>query len=139
METPQEVHDEIRGALAVEEHEHLEIQRRLWMKHLQSGVASETGSAANEATRLLAFMEELSQKYCNCAWLGGLEYALWHFRQQGPGHLGTGIVSAEECLSLRQLSERVSGWWQWCEDEGDTMFVALDEWNAIHRRDDVGS
>jgi hypothetical protein len=94
------------------------------------------------AVALNNFMSELSEKYWCAAWLRGLEIGLWKVREGQQGTFAadgkeadewTGDLPPEDVARLRTLSDQCGGWWGWSEEDGDEVFVPLDEWRASIR------
>ncbi|MDQ2731002.1 MAG: hypothetical protein M3Y56_05035 [Armatimonadota bacterium] len=135
MDISREVQDELDDALGCEQQENIDFERAIWDRHLRDGKPYlGGGNVPPEAAFLLMYMRELSEKYHSSPWSSGLEFSLWSLREGGPERFGLGIVRADECLCLRQLSEIAGGWWMWSEDKGDRVFVPLEEWKAVHSK-----
>ena len=77
-------------------------------------------------------MIHVSQSTYCAGWMHGLEYALWHLLTTGQTRYGRSLVTNEELLRLRNLSERCDGWIVW-DEEREHTFVLLDDWRRMFR------
>ena len=88
---------------------------------------------------LLDLMCELSEEHWCAGWIGGLGPALWHqLHHDNANAHGLHDVPLKDKEMLRALSTAAGGWFAWCNDARDVVFVPMDEWQArVAERSDV--
>lgn len=86
--------------------------------------------------------EQLSSKiweiseagYC-AGWVEDIEFHLWKIVLNGSEtEFGVKTISEQEIANLRSLSEQSGGWWHWSDEENESVFVSLDEWQVIYQQ-----
>lgn len=80
------------------------------------------------AVRLVECMSEISEDYLCASWESGLEYDLWRLVEGTTTTYAGEEVPQADVATLRRLSEKAGGWWQW---DGGRRFVLLDAWREL--------
>ena len=83
------------------------------------------------ATELMRYMSELSERAYYAGWMAGLEYALWKAVLEGRLKYGTMQITRAHTSKLKELSNRCGGWIVWDDESGET-FVPLARWQKMY-------
>ena len=100
---------------------------------------------------LYEMISDISERCYFAGWMGDIEFILWNAIENGCKSFdyGGSEVKSEELKKLKELAEKVNGWWTWAEilkrykDQslGDgtfytndfCVFVSLYDWKNIFK------
>ena len=84
-----------------------------------------------DATELMKYMSDLSERAYCAGWMDGLEYALWKAVLEGRLKYGRMQITRAHTAKLKELSDRCGGWIAWDDASGE-MFVPLGRWQKMY-------
>lgn len=83
---------------------------------------------------LANLMRSISERCNDAGWMGNLEYVLWNAVQNGPCTFGDGVVSYEDVIRLKQLSEACNCWIYY-DDETEETAIEPAKWGKKFKAD----
>lgn len=80
---------------------------------------------------LVRYMSELSEEHYSAGWCTGCEVTFWAC-VVGDRIGDRQLLESHEIADLKMLSRKAGGWARWSQEDGDPVFVPIEEWERVY-------